>query len=53
MKPCVMQVFHMQLTRFIELAAHGVDGVHIYTMNDPYVARRISEGVKNILKSGK
>ena len=47
MKPCVMQVFHMQL------AAHGVDGVHIYTMNDPYVARRISEGVKNILKSGK
>ena len=41
------------IDQIIELAAHGVDGVHIYTMNDPYVARRISEGVKNILKSGK
>ena len=40
------------IDQIIELAAHGVDGVHIYTMNDPYVARRISEGVKNILKSG-
>ena len=39
--------------QIIDLVANGVNGVHIYTMNDPYVARRISEGVKNILKSGK
>ncbi len=36
--------------QIIELVAYGVDGVHIYTMNDPYVAKKIKENVSNILK---
>lgn len=36
--------------QIVELAANGVDGVHIYTMNDPYVARKITESVDNILR---
>ena len=32
-----------------DLIEHGVDGVHIYTMNDPNVARRVYDGVKDLL----
>ncbi len=32
-----------------ELIAGGVDGVHIYTMNDPKVAVRVHEGIKDLL----
>ena len=36
--------------QIIELVAYGVDGIHVYTMNDPYVASKIKESVSNILK---
>ena len=36
--------------QIVDLVANGVDGVHIYTMNDPYVAKRISDSVENIIK---
>lgn len=39
--------------QIIDLVANGVDGVHIYTMNDPYVARKITESVSNVVKSGR
>lgn len=32
-----------------DLIDHGVEGVHIYTMNDPKVAIRVWEGIKNML----
>lgn len=32
-----------------DLIDHGVDGVHIYTMNDPQVAIRVHEGIKDLL----
>ena len=32
-----------------DLIARGVDGVHIYTMNDPKVAVRVYEGIKDLL----
>ena len=32
-----------------EQIANGVDGVHIYTMNDPKVAVRVHEGIKDLL----
>ncbi len=35
--------------QIIDLAAQGVDGIHLYTMNNPYVARRISEAVSGVL----
>ena len=36
--------------QIVDLVANGVDGVHIYTMNDPYVAKKISDSVANIVK---
>lgn len=36
--------------QIIDLAANGVDGVHIYTMNNPYVARKITESVDSIIR---
>ena len=32
-----------------DLIEHGVDGVHLYTMNDPTVAIRVWEGVRDLL----
>lgn len=36
--------------QIVDLAANGVDGIHLYTMNNPYVARRITEAVSGILE---
>lgn len=35
--------------QIIDLVAEGVDGIHLYTMNKPYVARKISDAVSGIL----
>lgn len=35
--------------QIVDLLSHGVDGIHLYTMNNPYVARRISESIKGII----
>lgn len=32
-----------------DLIEHGVEGVHIYTMNDPDVAIKVHEGIKDLL----
>ena len=37
------------LSQIIDLLANDVDGLHLYTMNNPAVARRICEGIKNII----
>ena len=39
------------LSQIIDLLAHDVDGIHLYTMNNPTVAKRICEGVKNIVNA--
>ncbi len=39
------------IDQITDLIANGVSGIHLYTMNDPYVAGRIYEAVKNILKA--
>lgn len=36
--------------QIIDLVAHGVDGIHLYTMNNPYIARKISESVEKIIR---
>jgi methylenetetrahydrofolate reductase (NADPH) len=33
----------------VDLIANGVSGIHLYTMNNPYVARRITEAVYKLL----
>ncbi|MCR4793202.1 MAG: methylenetetrahydrofolate reductase [NAD(P)H] [Lachnospiraceae bacterium] len=37
------------ISQIIDLIAAGSDGVHIYTMNRPAAARRICEGIRNII----
>lgn len=35
--------------QIVDLISNGVDGIHLYTMNNPYVARRIAEAVGSML----
>lgn len=37
------------LSQIIDLLAHDVDGIHLYTMNNPVVARKICEGIRHII----
>lgn len=39
------------IDQIIDLAANGVDGIHLYTMNKPYIAQKICEACYNIVKS--
>ncbi len=38
------------IDQIVDLVAQGVDGIHLYTMNNPYVARRITEAVQGIIR---
>lgn len=38
------------LNQVVELLAYGVDGIHLYTMNNPVVAKRICGGIKNLIE---
>ncbi|HOD02145.1 MAG TPA: methylenetetrahydrofolate reductase, partial [Clostridiales bacterium] len=35
--------------QIVDLLAQGVDGIHLYTMNNPYIARRIYEAVSSLI----
>lgn len=35
--------------QIVDLAAQGADGIHLYTMNNPYIARKIYEAVYRLL----
>jgi len=37
------------INQIVDLLAHDVDGIHIYTMNNPIVAKRICDGIKNLI----
>lgn len=39
------------INQIVDLLASGVDGIHLYTMNNPYVARKISEAVAGIIEA--
>lgn len=36
------------VNQIVDLVSCGVDGVHLYTMNNPYIAKRISESVQSL-----
>lgn len=38
------------ISQIIDLLAAGVDGIHLYTMNNPYVAKKISDAISGILR---
>ncbi len=35
--------------QIVDLVSNGVDGIHLYTMNNPYVAKRISGSISSLL----
>lgn len=37
------------IEQIVELISNDVDGIHLYTMNNPYVAKKIKEAVENLL----
>ncbi len=37
------------INQIVDLLAHDVDGIHIYTMNNSIVAKRICDGIKNLI----
>ncbi len=37
--------------QIVDLVSNGVDGIHLYTMNNPYIAKKISESVVSIIRS--
>lgn len=37
------------VNQIVDLIANGVDGIHLYTMNNPYVATKIAESIKTLL----
>lgn len=37
------------INQIVDLIAGGVDGIHVYTMNNPRVAGRICDGIKNLI----
>lgn len=38
------------VNQIVDLVAQGVDGIHLYTMNNPYVAQRIREATRSLFK---
>ena len=37
------------VNQIIDLIASGTEGIHIYTMNNPVVAQRICDAIRNII----
>lgn len=37
--------------QIVDLISTGVDGIHLYTMNNPYVARNITKSISSIINS--
>lgn len=38
------------IDQIVDLVSSGVDGIHLYTMNNPYVAEKISAAVSELLR---
>lgn len=36
--------------QIVDLMSHNVDGIHLYTMNNPHIARKISEGISSLIR---
>jgi methylenetetrahydrofolate reductase (NADPH) len=37
------------IDQIVDLISNGVDGIHLYTMNNAYVARKITESISSLL----
>ena len=36
------------INQIVDLVSNGVEGIHLYTMNNPYIARRIKESIGSV-----
>lgn len=41
------------IDQIVDLVAQGVDGIHLYTMNNSYIAKKINEAVTSLLNTDK
>lgn len=39
------------LDQIVDLISTGIRGIHLYTMNNPYVARKITENISSVINS--
>lgn len=46
-----MRVSPYAIDQIVDLLAHRVDGIHLYTMDNPEVAARIIEATRNIVRA--
>ena len=37
------------INQIVDLLANDVDGIHVYTMNNATVAKRICDGIRNLI----
>ena len=37
------------VNQIVDLVAHDAEGIHVYTMNNPVVAKRICDSIKNLI----
>ena len=37
------------VNQIVDLVAHDVEGINVYTMNNPAVAKRICDGIRNLI----
>ena len=35
------------IEQILDLISQGVDGIHLYTMNNPYVAKKVTEAISS------
>ncbi len=39
------------IDQIIDLVSNGVEGIHLYTMNNPYIAKKITDGVSSVIRA--
>ena len=39
------------IDQIVDLVTNGIDGIHLYTMNNPYVARKINEATRSLFNA--
>ena len=39
------------VNQIVDLMAQGVDGIHLYTMNNPYIAKRICQSIQSLVSA--
>lgn len=39
------------VNQIVDLISHGVDGIHLYTMNNPYIATKIYEAIHRLIEA--